>query len=56
MSLQHDHQHALERLSQLTEDEREHFEERAAIRQYDGEMSREEAELAAWYDIGRGER
>jgi hypothetical protein len=54
MSTQHDHQRTLERLSQLTEDEREHFEERAAIREYDGEMSREEAEQAAWKDIGRG--
>ena len=32
----------------MTETEQEEYEERAAIMEYDGEMSREEAEYCAW--------
>lgn len=43
----------------LTEDERERWEERSAIMQYDGGLSREAAEAAAMVDVvqrreGRG--
>jgi hypothetical protein len=38
-------------LMAVTDEEREHFEERAAIRQYHGEQSREEAERGAVQDI-----
>lgn len=38
-------------LSQLTEDELELWEERAAIMEYDGGLSREEAEREAFDDI-----
>ncbi len=35
----------------LTSADRELYEERAAIREYDGGMSRREAEKAAWEDV-----
>lgn len=35
----------------LTEDEREHYEERAAIREFDGGLSREESERLAREDV-----
>lgn len=35
----------------MTENEKDYFEERAAIRQYDGKMSREEAERLAKQDL-----
>lgn len=37
----------------LTEDEREQYEERAAIMEYDGRLSRREAELASMTIIVR---
>lgn len=37
----------------MTEDQREHFNERAAIMQYDGGMTREEAEKAAIQEVVR---
>lgn len=43
-----------EQLSRLTDDEREHFLERAAIMQHDGEMTMADAERAAWEDIFGG--
>lgn len=35
----------------MTEDQREHFNERAAIMQYDGGMTREDAEKAAMQEV-----
>jgi len=35
----------------LTLDQRELWEERAAIREYDGQMPRADAEWAAWVDL-----
>lgn len=35
----------------LTDDEREHFEERAAIMEYDGGLAREEAERLALVEV-----
>jgi len=35
----------------MTPDEQEWFEERAAIREFDGIMPRKEAERLAWLDI-----
>ena len=35
----------------MTDDEKEHYEERAAIMQYDGWMSRDEAERQALQDV-----
>ena len=37
----------------MTPDEREHFEERAAIREYDGCQTRAEAESGAHADLRR---
>ncbi len=37
----------------MTEDQREHFNERAAIMQYDGGMTREDAEKAAMQEVVR---
>ena len=37
----------------MTDDEKEHYEERAAIMQYDGGMTREEAEKAAMQEVVR---
>lgn len=37
--------------SSLTEDQKELFEERAAIMEYDGEMPRDEAEREAYKDV-----
>jgi len=37
----------------LTPEDRERWEERAAIREYDGKMTRAEAELLAWDDLFR---
>lgn len=34
-------------------DQREHYEERAAIREFDGQMTRKEAEAAALQDINK---
>lgn len=37
----------------MTEDQLEHFNERAAIMQYDGGMAREDAEKAAMQEVVR---
>ncbi len=42
------------RLQELTEQERECFEERAAIMEYDGGMERDVAEKMAWQRIMEG--
>lgn len=39
------------RLADLTPEEREHFEERAAIREFEGNESREDAERAALAEV-----
>lgn len=36
------------RLDRLNEEQREDFEERAAIIEYDGKLSRRESEILAW--------
>lgn len=41
-------------IEELTEDERERFEERAAIMEFDGGMSREDAERSAYADVKFG--
>lgn len=38
-------------MTELTDDEREDYEERAAIMEYDGKLDREEAERAALEDV-----
>jgi hypothetical protein len=43
-------------VSSLDTNTRERFEERAGIRQYDGGLSRQAAELEAYNDIQRGLR
>lgn len=41
------------RLDILTDAERDHFEERAAIAEYDGHLPRHEAEALAWREVMR---
>lgn len=40
----------------MTPEQRERFEERAAIREYEGGFTREEAERLAWEDVLEAER
>lgn len=42
-----------QQVAELNADEREFFEERAAIREFEGGLSRAEAEILAWQDLCR---
>ena len=44
------------KVAALDEDAREFFEERAGIRQYEGGLSRQEAEAQAYEDVRRWQR
>lgn len=52
--LQHDE--ILEAVAAWDEDNRHDWEERAAVREYDGSLPRPEAEVLAYYDITKGGR
>ena len=45
-----------DKVAALDEDAREFFEERAGIRQYEGGLSRQEAEAQAYEDVWRWQR